>query len=98
MPYDLVIVGGGLAGSSLAFVMAGNGASVLVLEREQHFRDRIRGEAVHVWGTVETRAVGIHELLLDRCAHELGTYSGTKMVLSSHLAISSKRPRHAAKN
>jgi 2-polyprenyl-6-methoxyphenol hydroxylase-like FAD-dependent oxidoreductase len=47
---------------------------VLVLEREQHFRDRIRGEAVHVWGTVETRAVGIHELLLDRCAHELGTY------------------------
>ena len=71
MPYDLVIVGGGLAGSSLALVMAQQGASVLVLEREEHFRDRVRGEAVHAWGTVESRSTGVHELLLEHCAHEL---------------------------
>jgi flavin-dependent dehydrogenase len=33
MTYDLVIMGGGLAGSSLATCMAQNGARVLVLER-----------------------------------------------------------------
>lgn len=72
MSYDLVTVGGGIAGSSLALVMARHGASVLLLEREEHFRDRIRGEAIHVWGTVEARAIGIHDLLLERCAHEFG--------------------------
>jgi len=71
MPHDLVIVGGGLAGSSLALVIARQGASVLVLEREERFRDRIRGEAVHVWGTVEARAVGVYDPLRERGAHEL---------------------------
>jgi 2-polyprenyl-6-methoxyphenol hydroxylase-like FAD-dependent oxidoreductase len=71
VPYDLIVVGGGLAGSSLAIVMARHGASVLVLEREERFRDRIRGEAIHVWGTVEARSLGLYEPLLERCAHEL---------------------------
>jgi 2-polyprenyl-6-methoxyphenol hydroxylase-like FAD-dependent oxidoreductase len=69
--HDLIIVGGGIAGSSLALVMARQGASVLVLEREPRFRDRIRGEAIHVWGTVDAKALGLYDLLLDRCAHEL---------------------------
>ena len=69
--YDLIIVGGGIAGSTLALVMARAGAAVLVLEREECFRDRIRGEGIHVWGTVDAKALGIQDLLLDRCAHEL---------------------------
>jgi len=32
--YDLAIVGGGLAGASLGFAMAREGAKVLILERE----------------------------------------------------------------
>jgi 2-polyprenyl-6-methoxyphenol hydroxylase-like FAD-dependent oxidoreductase len=69
--YDLIIVGGGIAGSSLAMVMARAGARVLVLEREERFRDRIRGEGIHVWGTVDAKALGIYDLLLAGCAHEL---------------------------
>lgn len=69
--YDLIIVGGGIAGSSLAMVMARAGAAVLVLEREECFRDRIRGEGIHVWGTVDAKALGVYDLLLDGCAHEL---------------------------
>jgi flavin-dependent dehydrogenase len=42
--YDIVVVGGGLGGSALAKVMAGQGARVLVVERELRFKDRIRGE------------------------------------------------------
>jgi 2-polyprenyl-6-methoxyphenol hydroxylase-like FAD-dependent oxidoreductase len=44
---------------------------VLVLEREARFRDRVRGEGVHVWGTVDVRELGIYDLLVECCAHEL---------------------------
>jgi menaquinone-9 beta-reductase len=71
MAYDLIIVGGGLAGSSLAIVMAQAGASVLLLEREIHFRERIRGEGVHLWGVAEAKALGLHDPLLERCGNLL---------------------------
>jgi 2-polyprenyl-6-methoxyphenol hydroxylase-like FAD-dependent oxidoreductase len=63
MTYDLIIVGGGIAGSSLARRMAGNGARVLVVERETQFRDRIRGEALQPWGVAETRLLGVADIL-----------------------------------
>jgi flavin-dependent dehydrogenase len=50
MDYDLITVGGGLAGAALAKALAERGARVLVLERETRFRDRVRGEAMHPWG------------------------------------------------
>ena len=67
--YDLAIVGGGIGGSTLATVMARAGARVLVVEREQTFRDRNRGEYIHPWGVVEARALGIERRLLDTCGH-----------------------------
>src|SRR5438093_682427 len=39
--YDIITVGGGLAGSALAKAMAERGARVLVVERETHFKDRV---------------------------------------------------------
>jgi NADPH-dependent 2,4-dienoyl-CoA reductase/sulfur reductase-like enzyme len=47
--YDLVIIGGGIAGSSLACSMAKAGARVLLLESEIEFRDRVRGEILCPW-------------------------------------------------
>jgi flavin-dependent dehydrogenase len=41
--YDLITVGGGLAGAALAGALAERGARVLVLERETKFKDRVRG-------------------------------------------------------
>jgi len=41
---DIAIVGGGIAGSTLALVLARRGASVTVLERQQDYADRVRGE------------------------------------------------------
>ena len=48
--FDLIIVGGGIAGGSLAAVMARAGADVLVLERQSQFRDHVRGELLWPWG------------------------------------------------
>ena len=53
--YDIITVGGGLGGSSLAKAMAERGAQVLVLERERQFKDRVRGEQIHPWGVAEMR-------------------------------------------
>jgi 2-polyprenyl-6-methoxyphenol hydroxylase-like FAD-dependent oxidoreductase len=68
--YDLVIIGGGLGGSTLAKVMAEHGARVLVIEREKQFRDRVRGEAVSPWGAAEAKRLGVYDLLRDSCAFE----------------------------
>ncbi len=68
MDYDLIIVGGGLAGSSLAIAMVQAGARVLIIEREPQFRDRVRGEGMLPWGAAEARHLGIYQHLLDRCA------------------------------
>ena len=43
---DVVIVGGGIAGSSLAASLAKVGLGVVIIEREGRFRDRVRGESV----------------------------------------------------
>ncbi len=68
IPYDIVIVGGGLAGSVLGGCMARAGSRVLIIEKESAFRDRVRGEVLLPWGSVEAQALGIYDLLLDGCA------------------------------
>jgi 2-polyprenyl-6-methoxyphenol hydroxylase-like FAD-dependent oxidoreductase len=48
---------------------------VLVLEREVAFRDRVRGEQMHSWGVAEARTLGLYELLLETCGHEVRYWS-----------------------
>lgn len=69
--YDLVIVGGGIAGSTLAHRMSGRGATVLVVEKERKFKDRVRGDGMTSWGAQLARDLGIYDFLLESCAHEL---------------------------
>ena len=47
--YDIITVGGGLAGATLAKAMAENGVRVLVIERERQFKVRVRGEGTFPW-------------------------------------------------
>ena len=86
--YDLVIVGGGLGGSTLAKAMAERGARVLVLERETRFKDRVRGEQMHPWGVAEARELGIYGLLRASCGHELpwwDSYAGPAQTMHRFL-------------
>jgi menaquinone-9 beta-reductase len=56
---DVVVVGAGIAGASIAAVLARDGLEVLLLERQRAYRDRVRGEYMAPWGVLEARAVGL---------------------------------------
>ncbi|HUZ00154.1 MAG TPA: NAD(P)/FAD-dependent oxidoreductase [Thermomicrobiaceae bacterium] len=56
---DVAVVGGGVAGSSIAAVLAEAGLGVVLVEREGRFRDRVRGEGIHPWGVTELQALGL---------------------------------------
>jgi 2-polyprenyl-6-methoxyphenol hydroxylase-like FAD-dependent oxidoreductase len=60
--FDVVVVGGGLGGSSAASVLARAGSEVLVLERETAFRDRVRGEWLAPWGILELEALSLRHV------------------------------------
>ncbi len=68
---DVAIVGGGIAGSALAIVLASGGLGVVVIEREPVFRDRVRGEGIHPWGVHEARLVGLLPMLHEAGARDL---------------------------
>ena len=93
--YDIITVGGGMGGSSLAKAMAEKGARVLVLEREKKFKDRVRGEAMPSWGTAEAQELGIYELLRTTCGHEmpwLDIYLGSTRI--AHRDVVATTPKH----
>lgn len=60
--FDVVVVGGGLGGSAAGSVLARAGLSVLVLERETAFKDRVRGEWLAPWGILELDALGLRHV------------------------------------
>lgn len=69
--YDLIVVGGGIGGSALATVMARAGKRVIVLEAQDAFQDRVRGEWIAPWGVIETRRVGLYDTLMAAGGHHL---------------------------
>lgn len=91
MRYDVVIVGGGLAGSTLGGALAAKGLKILILERETTFRDRVRGEGMHPWGVAEARKLGIHELLLRTCAQEVRWFATSSGELRDLVATTPHR-------
>jgi menaquinone-9 beta-reductase len=66
---DVVIVGGGIAGSSLAYALASAGRTVTILESSVEYEDRVRGETMVPWGVKEARSLGVEQILLDAGAH-----------------------------
>jgi 2-polyprenyl-6-methoxyphenol hydroxylase-like FAD-dependent oxidoreductase len=68
---DVIVVGGGLAGSTLSIALARAGVDVTLLEAETRFRDRVRGEILFPWGVSEARRLGIYDLLIAAGAKHL---------------------------
>ena len=60
---DIVVMGGGIAGATIALVLARAGLTVTVLEQQLSYRDRVRGEYLQPWGVAEAQHLGISEIL-----------------------------------
>lgn len=60
---EIVIVGGGIGGGALATVLARQGLSVAVLERDRRAVDRVRGEYITPWGVAEAERIGVLDVL-----------------------------------
>jgi len=74
--YDIVVVGGGMAGSIFAGVAARSGLGVLLVEREARFRDRVRGEVTHPWGVNEAKQLELSGLLERAGSKGLPVFQG----------------------
>jgi 2-polyprenyl-6-methoxyphenol hydroxylase-like FAD-dependent oxidoreductase len=62
---DVLIVGGGIAGSSIGKALATAGHSVRILESTKVFIDRNRGEFIFPWGSVEAANLDVYDDLTD---------------------------------
>ena len=62
--FDVIVVGGGIAGSTLGGVLARAGLGVLVLEKEERF-PCVRGEGTWPYGVADARAMGLQPLFAD---------------------------------
>jgi 2-polyprenyl-6-methoxyphenol hydroxylase-like FAD-dependent oxidoreductase len=71
---DVVVVGGGIAGASLARALAVEGLGVTVLEATVEFPDRVRGESMQPWGVSEARRLGVEDVLMAAGAHITPTW------------------------
>jgi menaquinone-9 beta-reductase len=96
--HDIIVVGGGLAGAAFGGAMAQKGASVLVLEREAEFKDRIRGEILSVWGVAELQKLGLDDLMRTTCGRELrwfDTYFAGALIAHRDLVVTSALGLHS---
>jgi len=64
-PDNIIIIGGGIAGSGLASVLAASGLAVTSLERTTSFPDRVRGEMYTPWGVKIAEEIGLLQPLLE---------------------------------
>jgi menaquinone-9 beta-reductase len=71
---DVVVVGGGFAGASLATVLARAGKDVLLLERQAVYRDLVRGELLWPWGVAEACRLGVDSVLLAAGANRATSF------------------------
>ena len=76
--YDVAVVGGGIAGSTLGGILARSGLGVVIVEKEARFRDRVRGESTYPWGVAEALRAGLGDLLKQAGSVELTAFQPYK--------------------
>jgi 2-polyprenyl-6-methoxyphenol hydroxylase-like FAD-dependent oxidoreductase len=62
--------------------LAGSGLKTLILERENEYVDRVRGEWIAPWGLVELKALDLYGSLIEAGGHHLSRNIGSDELLS----------------
>src|SRR5262249_25648236 len=81
--YDVVVIGGGIAGSALAHCLANTGVRGLLLEAGAGFKDRVRGEVLCRWGGAEGEGWGVKDAFRQaggRGVRWLDQYMGSQQI------------------
>ncbi|WP_375472238.1 NAD(P)/FAD-dependent oxidoreductase [uncultured Nostoc sp.] len=78
--YDLIIVGGGPAGSTMALSAHKHGLKVLLLDKEQFPRDKICGDAI----LVDCMTILQEFQLIDKLLQEPHARTGTYQIFTEH--------------
>ena len=65
----MVIVGAGIGGSALAYVLAQADLSVVLLEKTRVHKDVVRGEWLAPWGVQQAQALGLLDVYMEHGAH-----------------------------
>ncbi len=89
---DVAIVGAGVGGSALALALLAAGHDVLLLEREQRYVDRVRGEWIAPWGVAEAQALGLYDVLRAAGGHHLARHITFGEVLDPEVARATAVP------
>ncbi|WP_242882340.1 FAD-dependent oxidoreductase [Actinomadura litoris] len=84
---DVVVVGGGIAGSALAAVLARDGHGVLLLERQVVYRDKVRGEVINCWGVLELIRLGLEQAVLGAGGTYVNRFVGFDEVVDPDVAL-----------
>lgn len=84
--YDLVVVGGGIGGSTLAAAMARQGLAVLLLEKTLRHIDKVRGEWMAPWGVQEAKDLGVYDAFMAGGGHHLSTAITYDELIDAELA------------
>lgn len=74
-PYDICIVGAGVAGATLAAYLAPSGLKIALIEKEWEAQDRIVGELLQPGGVKILEELGLLHLLNDIDAQDVNGYA-----------------------
>ncbi len=80
---DVVIVGAGIAGGSLATVLSRAGLDVVLLEKTAEHKDVVRGEWMAPWGVKEAGELGLLDLYMGAGAHRISRHVPYSEFMSS---------------
>ena len=89
---EVIVVGGGIAGLSLASALSRDGVSVVVLEASLQYEDRVRGESMTPWGVAEAQELGVLSSLLEADARVTSTWVHYDSLLPTEVSLENRIP------